>query len=426
MNNLRQTVAGICLSLPLAVSALTLAATPARAEGEVQLFHRSAAEAMRTPRMAMWNYCSEKLDIEIVENFSPPKQYEVQLPVQLSSSTPPDIYAYWAGGRSQFQAATGKIMALNEMWEDIKGNYPDGVQATSTEPDGNVYTIPTTFQPNVFWYNKRVFAEHGLEPPNDWDACLDVAAKLKEAGVTPFLLGSKSGWEPLLWFDYMVLRVAGSEFRNGLMAGTESYLDPRVVEAMELWSGLLEAGYFNDRTSSLGWQEMATRFVSGEGAMELMGTWTVGNFIKAGLEPGTDFDVFDFPTIKDGIELAVEGAVEGWAASGAGENTDNAVAMLKCVAQRAPQELFAAQAQRMAANKDVPIEIYEPASFQPTIARFQKMLGAPFHQNLELATHPGVTEVAKRELPRFLAYPDQYMKVLEMLEDRRNDVFGES
>ncbi|WP_421904980.1 ABC transporter substrate-binding protein [Mameliella sp.] len=426
MMTLKQSVARLCLCLPIVAGALIIEAGPALAEGKVHLFHRSAAEPMRAPRMAMWNHCAEKLEIEIIENFTPPKQYEVQLPVQLSSATPPDIYAYWAGGRSQFQAATGKIRAMNDIWDEIKGNYPPGVQATSTEPDGNVYTVPTTFQPNVFWYNKRVFAEHGLEPPQSWEELLDVAAKLKEAGVTPFLLGSKSGWEPLLWFDYMVLRVAGSEFRSGLMAGTESYLDPRVIEAMELWKELLEAGYFNDRTSSLGWQEMATKFVKGEGAMELMGTWTVGNFIRAGLEPGEDFDVFDFPPIKEGIDLTVEGAVEGWAASGAGENTENALAMLKCVSEREPQELFAAQAQRMAANKDVPVEIYEPASFQPTIEKFQDMLDAPFHQNLELATHPGVTEVAKRELPRFLAYPDQYMKVLEMLEDRRNEVFGDS
>lgn len=426
MANNRSTVAALCLSLPVALGITSVTVPQAAAEGVVHLFHRSAADPMRLPRMAMWENCAERLDIEIIENFSPPKQYEVQLPVQLSSSTPPDIYAYWAGGRSQFQAETGKILALDEIWPEIKDNYPVGIQATSTEPDGKVYSIPTTFQPNVFSYNKNLFEDLGLAVPETWDEFLDMAATIKEAGVTPFLLGSKSGWEPLLWFDYFVLRTAGSDFRNGLMSGTESYLDPRVVEAMELWKGLLEAGYFNDRISSLGWQEMATKFINGEGAMELMGSWTVGNFISGGLEPGTDFDVFAFPMIEEGVELAVEGAVEGWAASGAGENTENALEMLKCVSQTGPQELFAQQAQRMAANKDVRIDIYEPASFQATIEKFHDMLDAPFHQNLELATHPGVTEVAKREMPRFLAYPDQYMTVLEQLEERRLDVYGDS
>lgn len=402
---------------------LALTATSASAEGEVSLFHRSAAESARSPRMAMWNHCAESLDITIVENFSPPDQYEVQLPVQLSSSTPPDIYALWPGGRAQFQAETGVIRSLHDIWPDFKDNFPAGIQATSTEPDGNVYVVPTTFQPNVFWYNKTIFAENNITPPETWEEFIDVAKTLKAAGVTPFVLGASSGWEPLFWFDYMVLRVAGSEFRNRLMAGEESYLDPRVIKSMEMWAELLEAGYFVEGYSSIGWREMATHLLKGEAAMEIMGPWTAGNFIKADWEPGVDFDVFNFPTIDPAIPAAVEGAVEGWAATGKGANTDNALKMLACVSERGPQEQFAIQAQRPTTNKEIPVTVYEPASIQPIIQSFYDMLDAPFHQNLELATHPGVTEVAKREFPRFLVFPDQYMDVLESLEERRLDVF---
>lgn len=99
--------------------------------------------------------------------------------------------------------------------------------------------------------------------------------------------------------------------------------------------------------------------------------------------------------------------------------------MLKCITEADAQKKFAIQAQRPSANKDVPVDIYEPASIRPTIQSFYDMLDAPFHQNLELATHPGVTEVAKREFPRFLVFPDQYMDVLERLEQRRLEVFGD-
>lgn len=419
MSKLLNTTAAALIALPG-----VFAADMASAEGEVHLFHRSAAESARAPRMDMWNVCSEKLDITIVENFSPPEQYEVQLPVQLSSSTPPDIYALWPGGRAQFQAATGKIRSMNDAWGEIKDNFPAGIQATSTEPDGNVYVIPTTFQPNVFWYNKKVFAEHGLSEPQTWDELINVADTLKAAGVTPFVLGSKSGWEPLFWFDYMILRVAGSEFRSNLMAGTESYLDPKVIEAMKKWGELLEADYFDDGFSSLGWREMATKLLNDEAAMEIMGPWTAGNFIRSGWTPDEDFGVFNFPTIDATIPAAVEGAVEGWAASGAGKNTENAIEMLKCVSGEDAQREFAIQAQRPTANNSIPVDLYEPVSIQPTIHKFYEMLDAPFHQNLELATHPGVTEVAKREFPRFLVFPDQYMEVLERLEARRLEVFG--
>ena len=99
--------------------------------------------------------------------------------------------------------------------------------------------------------------------------------------------------------------------------------------------------------------------------------------------------------------------------------------MLACISEHDAQEQFAILAQRPAANKDISVSVYQPEAIQPIIQSFYDMLDAPFHQNLELATHPGVTEVAKREFPRFLVYPDQYMDVLERLEDRRLEVYGE-
>ncbi len=249
-----------------------------------------------------------------------------------------------------------------------------------------------------------------------------MAAKIKDSGTTPFILGANAGWEPLFWFDYFILRVAGSDFRNGLMNGTESYLDPKVVQAMELWADLLDKGYFLDGFSSMDFQTMNSRFVKEDGAIQLMGAWTTRNLMKAGLTPDEDFGVFNFPTITDGLEPAVEGAVEGWSASGAGANTENALAMLKCVSGAKAQEHFAVMTNNPTANKDIPIEVYSEPT-RNTVSKFYGMLDAPFHQNLELATHPGVTEIAKREFPRFLTYPDQYMAVLERLEDRRLKVF---
>lgn len=416
----RYSVVALCMALPIAAQP-----TAALAEGEVFLFHRSAAESARAPRMAMWNYCADTLGITLIESFAPPDQYEVQLPVQLSSSNPPDVYAYWSGGRAQFQAATGKIRDLSDIWPDIKDNFPAGIQASSVEPDGKIYSVPTTFQPNVFWYNKRVFAENNLSEPKTFDELLVVAETLKQAGVTPFAVGAKAGWEPLLWFDYLLLRVAGSEFRNGLMSGAESYLDPRVIQAMELWADMIEKGYFLDGYSSMSWEEIAPKLMAGDVAMELMGSFTAGAFIRGGLVPDVDFGTFNFPSIDPAVEQAVEGAVEGWSASGAGANTENALEMLKCIATRDAQELFAAPAQRPVTNKDVPISVYEPPTIQPTMERFFDLLDAPFHQNLELATHPGVTEVAKREFGRFLVYPSEFMPVLEKLEQRRIEVFGD-
>ena len=52
---------------------------------------------------------------------------------------------------------------------------------------------------------------------------------LKGAGVKPFALGSKNRWPAQFWFDYILLRTAGPEYRAKLMAGEASYTDPEVM-----------------------------------------------------------------------------------------------------------------------------------------------------------------------------------------------------
>ncbi len=68
----------------------------------------------------------------------------------------------------------------------------------------------------------------------------------KAAGIVPISLGSMNQWPAQFWFDYLILRTAGAEYRAKLMAGEAAYTDPEVVRAMELWAELVDAGCFAD------------------------------------------------------------------------------------------------------------------------------------------------------------------------------------
>ena len=57
----------------------------------------------------------------------------------------------------------------------------------------------------------------------------------------PISLGSMNRWPAQFWFDYLLLRTAGPEYRAKLMAGEAAYTDPEVVRAMELWAELANA-----------------------------------------------------------------------------------------------------------------------------------------------------------------------------------------
>ncbi|HEV7277532.1 MAG TPA: ABC transporter substrate-binding protein [Devosiaceae bacterium] len=394
--------------------------------GEVTVFHRWADEGSRLPIEAMFAVCEENLPgLEITSSYVSSDQYEVQLPVQLSSDNVPDVYGLWPGGRAVFQAQSGNILDISEEWHDTIGaNFAPGMTDSVTETDGNIYVVPFNTIPNGFLYNKKVFSDAGVEaPPETWEEFEAVLAKLKESGVTPIALGARNGWEPMFWFDYLILREHGSDFRERLMAGDESYTSPEVVSTMERWKGLLEDENFHLELSG-SWAEMTGAVATGVTAMELMGPWAMRAFLQAGMEPNVDFGFFQFPTINPDVALATEGAFEGWAASGKGSNTEGAVRLLECLASKEAQAAYAQGGTNLAANADVPVDVYTE-DLRPILAQMSELNEYPFHQNMELATLPPVIEVADREFPRFLTYPAEYMAVLEALQARAETVFGE-
>ncbi|MGV8895205.1 MAG: ABC transporter substrate-binding protein [Rhodoglobus sp.] len=397
----------------------------AAGDGTVTVFHRWT-EGHKAAVEAVFERCDAELpDIQIKISSVPSNDYEVQLPITLSSSTPPDIYALWPGGRPAFQVKNGLIAPITDFYnKEIAPTYSDGANAGATEVDGEVYVMPFNVQPNAFYYRKDIFDKLGLTAPETWDEFVSVMATLKKNDVTPIVLGSKNGWEPLFWFDYLIMRVAGPEFRARLMQGQESYLDPKVVAAMDMWGELIDSGYFNDNVTSLAWEDMTPYVADGRAAMMLMGPWAVDSLKDAGLAPTEQFGVFPFPEIDSAVETSTEGAMEGWATTGARDNTADVEAVLKCFASTGELTQYVEDFTTLTPNPEVSLDGFS-ADLKPFAEQWKEMSEkGSFQQNLELATSPPVTEVAKRELPRFLSNTDDAMKVLEALQQASEREFG--
>lgn len=394
------------------------------ASGTVTLYHRYT-DNTKDALDAGFDYCRSQLpDVNLEVSNVSGEEYEIQLPIRLSSDDPPDIYALWPGGRPIFQSENGLISPITDFYqESIAPIYSEGVNQGVVENDGETYVLPINIMPNAFYYRTDVFEEYGLSEPQTWDEFLTVLETLKSNGQTPIALGSGRGWEPLFWFDYFILRVAGPEFREGLMWGTESYNDPLVVEAMEMWGDLLEKGYFNDDITSRAWADMTPMMADGTTAMMLMGPWAMDTLQEAGLDPDTGFGMFPFPIIDPSVPVATEGAMEGWAITGANDNREAVEAVLECIASAEHLGIYLEIAPRPGPNPDITLEAYAP-NVQPYIERLVELTDASFHQNMELATTPPVTDVAKREFPRFLTFPDQYPQVLDALEKVAQSEFG--
>ncbi len=241
------------------------------------------------------------------------ESFKTSLVDSLETGSPPDIYSYWAGAKTA--AIASRLEPLDDIWTagKLDSVFPAALRDAASAYDGRLYLLPITQHLVGFFYSKETFAKAGVVPPADWPSFLAACARLKAAGTTPVALGAKDRWPAQFWFDYLLLRTAGKDYRDALLAGGASWTDPEVRRAFSLWKTLIEAGYMNERPNEAAWDEGAGRMVlEGKAAMTLMGSWMMGSW--ASMAPawtaGTDYGFFPFPAVDRTIRSCALGPVD--------------------------------------------------------------------------------------------------------------------
>ena len=64
----------------------------------------------------------------------------------------------------------------------------------------------------VFFYNKELVAKAGVDPTTikTWDDFLAAVKKIKEAGITPIIMGGGEKWPMHFYWSYLVMREGGA------------------------------------------------------------------------------------------------------------------------------------------------------------------------------------------------------------------------
>jgi multiple sugar transport system substrate-binding protein len=197
-------------------------------------------------------------------------------------------------------AEQGVIAETTDLWTEAvdKGYVTDAVRQLYTV-NGKQYCTPISVDDWVMFYNKAIFTKYGLKPPTTWDGLMQVAAVLKQHGVTPFWNQTKNF--SFVWFQTLL---AGTDLQlyNDLSTGKAKYTDPRVVAVMNSWLDLQKKGYFNDP----GQTDFARDLMrEGKIAMAPEGTWFTADAALAGMTMGKDVDMFVIPAVKPGAATPI-------------------------------------------------------------------------------------------------------------------------
>lgn len=174
---------------------------------------------------------------------------------------------------------------------------------------GQISALPYSIMSSAVIYNKDIFAEHGLTVPRTWSELLDVANRLREAGIDPFYATFKDEWTVGQgWFDYAiggsidVGKFFGKLHEAGDRVGPQSAASFQDLAApMEKMLKL--SVYANRDAAARSYGDGNLAIAQEKAAMYLQGPWAFSEIAKSA--PELNLGTFPLPMTEDPKDLAV-------------------------------------------------------------------------------------------------------------------------
>lgn len=330
----------------------------------------------------------------------------------------PDVAAWYAGNRMAPFVDAGLFEDVSDVWD--KNGLNDQLKSASASMtiDGKKWGVPYTYYQWGIYYRKDIFAEQGITPPKTWDELLAACAKLKEAGITPFTIGTKALWPTAGWFDYLDLRVNGYEFHMDLTSGKVPYTDERVKAVFDKWAELVKPGYFIANHAAIDWQDAVPQMVQGKAAMYLMGNFAVATMEDGGLKED-QIGFLQFPEITPGLPMAEEAPTDTFHIPSGAKNKEDAKVFLAYLAS--PE----AQTKMNKTLGQLPVNSKSETPDDPFLkAGFEMLSGAyALAQFYDRDAPAAMAKAGMEGFQEFMVKPDKIDAILKRLEKVRGRVY---
>jgi len=265
---------------------------------------------------------------------------------RLLGGDPPDTFQLHAGLEVEGYSPEQYLEPLDDLYasEGLEAAFPADLLTMLKAYGGHYWGVPVNIhRSNVLWYNKATFEANGLTPPADFEEFVTVAEALKAAGIQPFVLGTKDGWEAGHIFEDILAGTLGADGYNGLWTGDTDWTGEGVAKALENFNLMLS--YANPDHSAHTWDSAGEFLIAGTGGMMIMGDWTDGWFTSKGFTgygwappPGTQ-----------GIFVALS---DSFAVPAEAPNKENALNWAKTCGSLEGQEAFNPQKGSICARTD--------------------------------------------------------------------------
>jgi multiple sugar transport system substrate-binding protein len=251
--------------------------------------------------------------------------------------TPDDLATWFAGYRLQFFAAQGLLAPIDDVWDEIGGNFGDSAKNLSKGLDGKYYLVPIYNYPWVVFYNKSTFQKNGYSIPKTWDDFMALCKQMQTDKLIPLAFADKDGWPALGMFDIINLRLNGYDYHIKLMKHEAHWTDKEVTDVFNQWAELMP--YLQSGANGRLWQDAATTLENKQAGMMFQGSNQVAANYSAKNLP--DLDFFPFPEINPqwGQDY-MDAPTDGFMLPAKAKNADAAKEVLKYLGTKDAEQTF--------------------------------------------------------------------------------------
>jgi len=219
------------------------------------------------------------------------------LPV-LYNSPPPDLMAQLT--------KNGEVLDLESTFQHLGVSQqvvPAAVAIVKKIFNGQFIALPFELNIEGFWYNKKIFAQNGLQPPDTWDQLVQIAASLQQKGIQPLSASGQQGWPITRLISGYLFRKLGPGAMDSVKSGQAKLTDPSYVEAAQVVANLGKQGYFGRGVATLDYQSAVNLFLQGKAAMFYMGSWELRDYTTPSVNMigSNNVGFFPFPNVTGGV-----------------------------------------------------------------------------------------------------------------------------
>jgi multiple sugar transport system substrate-binding protein len=329
--------------LAVLIAAVAAMAGPARAADATQITMWSnwpdepAKKEWVTERVHDFEAADKQCTVKL--NFIPKADIYTQAKSAVRTGQAPDIF-YMEPDEPEFM--TGGFLEPLDAYVDPAG-VEDWAKPAWTM-NGKLYGLPVEAYTVELYYNKDLVKKVGIDVPASFQltqaSFADMVKKGAAAGITPVSQGVGDRPFPggLLLFESL-LRKLGTDDYTKLLNGKLSFKDPRIVDVMTWYKGLIDAGAYPKSFSTLKLGESHFYFYNTPGALTFPDpSWFTGRAFAApesgGMPANFPLGIMQFPAMDGGAcpeckTLAIGGSFVIYSKS---KNKDCAGALLKSMA----------------------------------------------------------------------------------------------